>query len=403
MRRTLSLLAAFVFVALGVFPRLTPHHPCAWVFSFGAFALACIGFAVAARRDVPRYLFLVLFSFLTALFFIEGNLAYKAARPVVVEGPQRRNATIEEIRLERDDPTLMPEGANIVHDPLLGFKPEARKAHTASKVYFGDDLVFDAEFNTEDSGWRVTPRHPEADKAVVFFGCSYTFGFGLNDNESLPYKLGELLGGQYQTFNFGNNGYGANQMLAQIENGYLDDIAERYKEVSVFFLTIYGHEERAAGVANFSPISHKGPGYEIENGRAVYKGQFADRLKGLKKAVHEALSGSLTYAKLIAPRKRDIKRYRKLHVAIMVEADRYLRERYGIPLVVLVWPGSPVRETLLEKGVIALEASAFLPDWEHRQDEYMMRHDNHPNAKGVERLALGLADLVRSGPGSPRP
>ena len=65
-------------------------------------------------------------------------------------------------------------------------------------------MLHNVTYTTESNGLRVAPPWRKNDLAgtVLFFGCSFTFGEGLNDSETLPYQVGIQSGGRYRTLNF---------------------------------------------------------------------------------------------------------------------------------------------------------------------------------------------------------
>src|SRR6185503_2200430 len=70
------------------------------------------------------------------------------------------------------------------------------------------------------NGLRIT--HPLADPIaenrdqIWIFGCSFTHGFGVNDDGTYPWILQSRLTG-YEIVNFGTDGYGSVQSLIQFE------------------------------------------------------------------------------------------------------------------------------------------------------------------------------------------
>ena len=72
------------------------------------------------------------------------------------------------------------------------------------------------------NGLRITRRldsHAENTKAGIWiFGCSYTEGWTLNDEETLPWLLQARLA-KYEVTNFGVSGYGTLQSLIQLREG----------------------------------------------------------------------------------------------------------------------------------------------------------------------------------------
>jgi len=73
-------------------------------------------------------------------------------------------------------------------------------------------------FTTSSSGHRMThaPNFQTSGKEIWMFGCSFTFGWSVSDDDSFPWLLQEDLPG-YEVINFGTPGYGTLQGLIQFE------------------------------------------------------------------------------------------------------------------------------------------------------------------------------------------
>ncbi len=99
----------------------------------------------------------------------------------------------------------------------------------------------------------------ESNEAVLFFGCSYTFGDGFEDSESMPYQFQKFVGGRYQAFNYGYTAYGAHQMLPILENekekSGLGSNVPKY----AFYQAITDHAFRGAFTSN----ENLGPKYSL--------------------------------------------------------------------------------------------------------------------------------------------
>lgn len=74
---------------------------------------------------------------------------------------------------------------------------------------------FDALYTQNQFGRRVVPQdNPEQrDKHLLFFGCSYTFGTGCNDNETLPAQTATLMP-EYHVYNMAEGGWGPAQVIS---------------------------------------------------------------------------------------------------------------------------------------------------------------------------------------------
>lgn len=156
-------------------------------------------------------------------------------------------------------------------DADLGYISKRQAGAYPSRVSMGGEVLYDVVYTLDADGWRVTPQHPGAKRAAIFLGDSWTAGEGVNDADTFPCKLAQLLGAEWQVYNRAVPGYGPHSVLAQLESGRLDALLQRYDQVEVFFLTIPSHEWRMAGYASWD---EQGPRYVLENGRLERRGNF---------------------------------------------------------------------------------------------------------------------------------
>src|SRR5262249_50407028 len=141
-------------------------------------------------------------------------------------------------------------GVFIGEDELLGYA--AVKGGTASHLgRFAGQVLYAVTYTIDEHGQRMPPPFQvplgQDPSCVLFFGDSYTFGLGVNDTETMPYRVGGKSHGQYQVFNFGFPGYGPHQMLAQLQEGLVESVV-RCTPRFVIYLAIRGHVARAAGL-----------------------------------------------------------------------------------------------------------------------------------------------------------
>ena len=129
-----------------------------------------------------------------------------------------------------------------------GTKAHAIKANPTGLLHHPDGLLFDVTYTTDSDGLRVAPPYRKDDLAgtVLFLGCSFTFGEGLDDNATLPYQVGAQSGGRYRTFNFGVGAHGPQQMLAAIEQGMVGQVVDTIPRYA-YYIALPGHVWRAAG------------------------------------------------------------------------------------------------------------------------------------------------------------
>ena len=174
---------------------------------------------------------------------------------------------------ETEPPTHAPE--YIKNDPVLGWSPREGIRTRATKFFHGRSL-YDVTYTIDSNGLRISPPAGDDSSAgtVLFFGCSFTFGTGLQDDETLPYQVGVQSEGRWRTVNFGVGGYGPHQMLAALESGRVRRVLDSPPR-HAFFVAIASHLVRVGGRS--AVFGHGGPRFRIDpDGIPRLHGHFGD-------------------------------------------------------------------------------------------------------------------------------
>lgn len=113
--------------------------------------------------------------------------------------------------------------------------------------YYGNAYVYDVLVHTDEYGRRLTPV-PDAekrDKFLIFLGCSFTFGEGVEDDQTLPFFTG-LFAPRYMPYNYGCNGYGPQHMLLKLQE---EEFSKEIRQRSGIAVYVYidDHRMRAIG------------------------------------------------------------------------------------------------------------------------------------------------------------
>jgi hypothetical protein len=163
-----------------------------------------------------------------------------------------------------------------VPDPLLGWRPKAgirtRSMRPGS---------YDVTVSTNAQGLRgrddvIRERAPGVPRIAVF-GCSQTFGSGVEDDETFSARLAASLPG-VEVLNFGVHGYGTDQMLLRWE-----EEGVRYAPDVVVIAFAYYHLDRNITGFRFYAKPH-----------FVFDRDGALRLVGVPVPDPDALSGAAT-------------------------------------------------------------------------------------------------------------
>jgi len=271
-------------------------------------------------------------------------------------------------------------------DRDFGIRPSPG-ATTESWLRDEGHLVYDVVYTIDADGLRVGPpsRDDPAEPCVLFFGCSFTFGEGVNDDQTMPYVAGIEGGGRFRTLNFGFFGYGPHQMLAAIESGRVARAA-RCKPIAVVYLALSHHVMRAAAKWTWERY---GPRFVIApDGNVVRRGNFDDG-SWLPRPVDRFLRQVMASQSLVLrgllfgpydaseATEDDL----RLYFAIIDRSRDLLHELYpDAPFYVLYWDEKDpdlFRNRRLNYEVYPV--SAILPDrgsWK----PYKLDGDAHPNS-----------------------
>ena len=217
---------------------------------------------------------------------------------------------------------------------LLGYAPQKNCQTRATKSY-NHDVFYDVTYTIDGHGWRVAPRtSPESATPVAFFGCSYTFGEGVNDHETLPARFEEKSQGRFKAFNFAVKGYGPHQMLAILENELEKPALGIQRPQYAIYQALTAHVSRCMGHASWDKAGSK---YVLDaQGDAVYTGPFQDFYRReFTRMMSRSHIARLWLSSAPPSTSADI----DLYVGIVTKSAEIFHKQYGGELYVLLWPG----------------------------------------------------------------
>ena len=109
-----------------------------------------------------------------------------------------------------------PDDGFFISDPELGIchKPGTHKIEGADYSFISSHGNDSLRLTQRINGHKTNGAHEHKDEVWVF-GCSYTHGWALNDEETYPWLLQERLP-DYRVVNFGTSGYSTVQSLCQL-------------------------------------------------------------------------------------------------------------------------------------------------------------------------------------------
>jgi hypothetical protein len=285
--------------------------------------------------------------------------------------------------------------------------------HSSHHRSTAGDVIYDVTYAIGPDGFRVTPAAPADGSLEVnsfnslgvnsievnFFGCSFTFGEGVADDQTFPAYVQAALPGS-SAKNFGFHGYGVHHALAILTS-------DRNTDGQVnFLLTGPWHAPRSACVPEWS-AGH--PKYRIGEGGVVERvGSCNKQTLPLRLIGYSALATALRLERFLdPPQDEQIELYlgliaeieristargQKLVIGYMRAGDDWFSGEFDDERVLdrLSALGIPIRD-------LTLGSSAFdmLPEYR------LHAEDPHPTPRAHRERAALAAQLITSVTGTP--
>lgn len=283
---------------------------------------------------------------------------------------------------------------------LYGFAP--RKNATVRMARMSpDEIFFSVVCRTDAVGRRITPQSDEAlrDKSALFFGCSFTFGEGVRDDETLPAQFAAH-SPEYQVYNYGYMGYGPQQFYLQLDQDPLfEDVKQPVKLVVYTFMP--HHIERLIGRMRLAATwCADAPCLVERDGKIKYLGSFHN--SGLWRQRFYEFAERLSLLKLfpvnfplqITPE------HEAFTARVLAAAGEKVKRRFPeARFVILMYPRTHGMETAAAFRAAGLEVVSLdgIPPGLGDAPEYNFR-DMHPNARSYAIVGEKFATYLQEHP-----
>lgn len=244
-----------------------------------------------------------------------------------------------------------------------------------------DKIIFNAKYSIFKNGFRFVECNKKSKEAYVFLGCSFTFGDGIDDNETLPYYFSKLLDFKNYIINCGVSGRSTNTALNILCNNIIDN----KKQIKHFFyLIINDHIYR-----NFR-ISDPGDIKIYRNGKCINQVQPYGKIKHI-------FARSYIFRKIFLPVVDEYNRqyYENYMIASLNKMNKIVEDKYNSKLTIIVWPGldNDILKRLKETNLDLI----FLPEkLDSQENGYKIKYDGHPTAKANKEVAEILYNHINN-------
>ncbi|MDR1783962.1 MAG: hypothetical protein LBR13_06865 [Dysgonamonadaceae bacterium] len=274
------------------------------------------------------------------------------------------------------------------YDKLMGFKsrPNMDTYHTLT---LGEDTIFNAHYVTDSLGRRIaadadyvkTDSLLKPHKHALFFGCSFTFGEGLDYFSTFPY-LFEKHNPDYQSYNYGLRGGGPHQFALLFDNGInvINKNTIKEPEGIAVYTFINDHLSRVFATTGYLQWAGNNiPDVCVENDSLVVK-----RVSGKKIFFSRVLNFVylFKYMKLSTHYPQTDEFYKRFADIINYTAKKYKEVCPDGAFYVTAYPFPDdgidlgwVKFLSPDIKFVEVEVPA---DLEQNRDKYRIPHDNHP-------------------------
>jgi len=287
----------------------------------------------------------------------------------------------------KDNPGIWPSLCDYTTAYGHTLRPNVSIPHTA---FWGTTRVFDCVINTDALGLRRTPvDNPEARKQFLFFfGCSFTFGFGLNDDQTLPYYAG-CFAHSFMPYNFACASYGPQQMLLKLrEKEFFRAIPQPTGRAVYVFI-----EDQLLRAIGYHVWAQNDPCFGWRDGEYTYLGPIHE-VHPLYSWVYPRMGKSrlLRLLGLNFPRWAAHHALRVTETIIQESAKEFRRLYPDGHFYVVRYLGGSVSEPLLQRlrasGIECYDYSALPQDPDVQGDRWFI--DTHPTALRNKEIARQL-------------
>jgi hypothetical protein len=238
-------------------------------------------------------------------------------------------------------------------------------------------------------------RAESGKKFALFFGCSMTFGTGINDDQTLPCSFSRFAPA-FKSYNYAVPGYGPQNMLVQLGK---PELATEIPEKSGvgFFLFFNNHVERAIGAMYVCNAWAKNlPWFFLDDQQKLQRSGNFLQGRSLLTGLYRILGRSplVAFSGVDVPLWFSDAHFRLLTAMFREAKERFRRQFGSDQFFVVFYPGASLVQELGPRlkaaGVGFIDLSGIL---DITAPGNMIEGDGHPTPRVQEALGKVLAGL----------
>ncbi|VFU08037.1 SGNH/GDSL hydrolase family protein [Methylocella tundrae] len=278
-----------------------------------------------------------------------------------------------------------------VYEPVLGWGVEHPGVYHAERIDPKTGAKIYAADYTFDSKLLRRTISTQSGRPIVFFGDSFTFGFGVNDADTMPQAFADLLQRKQRVLNLAVGGFSPQQFLRDLQTGFQDDVIGPDPKLFVF-MTAAWHAERTACKPSWA---FNAPRYVLENGEVTFKGRCYE---GWRLQAQRFLTETAAWRVFVAPYLQKVTHDDvELYIRELVAAVKIAKEKYHVATLIPYLDSPPgtlagagfteqqIMQRLRDGGAIIVDVA--LAKERAEGDEISIPGDEHPTALANRRRA----------------
>jgi hypothetical protein len=285
-----------------------------------------------------------------------------------------------------------------IYDPILGFKNNP-STYGRKIARTKDRLVFDSTYSIDEFGRRfhAGEKKKNYNEFIALFGCSFTYGYALNDNETINYHLNTKKDFPFFTYNYAVAGSGTSHTLWLIKNSDFNKQIPEKKGVFIYVL-MDQHMHRVTGAYPASDQQREMPYYEKnEKGELISLGSTKERRPIFSKIMF--YTGKFFGNSILKNREFPArnKSYIKYFCDLLTEAKRHITSTYRDGRFVVYghsyFPTDPdILSCLKNNNIEHFDGTKV-----ENHPEYIIQGDGHPNDKWNKLIADDIYKYLAKG------
>jgi hypothetical protein len=293
--------------------------------------------------------------------------------------PKQQGAMYDNNKLE-----MVNYKEGIMLDDTLGHKAKPDWNYLWIGKKRSDTLVF----AHDQFSRRTIPNNPaeegKKDKYAVFFGCSFTYGDGVQNDQTMPYYF-QQYARSYRAYNYGFLAYSPLQTLALLQT---KNIRTQIPDSSGFgvFTYINDHIDRAIPASRWV-IFQQGRFPNLNKNTLQTDGTYRQKQRIKYEILNWAGESNIwNYFRINLPKTHDDTHYQLIVDVIAESKKEFIRQFHHDKFYVIIFPGQVITESM--KGMFQ-KANLKVYDYSKlfNLEKYMLENDpSHPKGIAYEMV-----------------